>query len=50
MKKLKFNSGAYEAPCTSVFLLQQEYNFCNTGDATLNSINDETDEIEWEDD
>ena len=51
MKKLKFDSGAYEAPWTSVFLLQQEVNFCNTGDATLGKIEeDPADEIIWEDD
>ena len=51
MKKLQFETGAYEAPCTSVFLIEQEVNFCNTGDATLGKIEeDPTDEIIWEDD
>ena len=48
MKKLTIERGAYEAPWTSVFLLQQEYNFCNTG-TKLDPVNDNTDEIEWED-
>lgn len=53
MKKqpIKLERGAYKAPLTSVFLLQQEVNFCNTGDATLGKIEeDPADEIIWEDD
>ena len=51
MKKQTFDTGSYEAPCTSVLLFRQEYNFCNTTGAALGEIvEDIIDEIIWEDD
>ncbi|MBQ3990188.1 MAG: hypothetical protein II630_05040 [Bacteroidales bacterium] len=52
MKKqpIELERGAYKAPLTSVYLLRQECNFCNTGDATLTKIEEDPDEIIWEDD